>query len=66
MSERRSFWRAEGRSLSEKGWVPLRYWAMWYASLGVAVTVFYVVLTPIWIGLRLAAWVAEFRARRAR
>ena len=26
---RRSLWRAEGRSLEEKGWVPLRYWAMW-------------------------------------
>jgi hypothetical protein len=25
---------------------------------------FYVVLTPVWIGLRSLAWVAEFRARR--
>jgi hypothetical protein len=25
---------------------------------------FYVLLTPIWIGLRALAWVAEFRARR--
>jgi hypothetical protein len=27
---------------------------------------FYVLLTPIWIGLRWAAWIAEFRARRRR
>jgi hypothetical protein len=27
---------------------------------------FYVVLTPVWIGLRVAAWIAEFRARRRR
>jgi hypothetical protein len=28
--------------------------------------VFYVLLTPIWIGLRAVAWLAEFRARRRR
>ena len=27
--------------------------------------VFYVLLTPIWLGLRVAAWVAELRARAA-
>jgi hypothetical protein len=26
--------------------------------------VFYVLLTPLWIGLRTLAWIAEFRARR--
>jgi hypothetical protein len=25
-----------------------------------------VLLTPIWLGLRAAAWLAEFRARRRR
>ena len=25
---------------------------------------FYVLLTPVWIGLRWLAWLAEFRARR--
>ena len=59
----RSLWRAEGRSLEDKGWVPLRYWSAWFFGLAVAVTVFYVILTPLWIGLRAAAWVAEFRAR---
>jgi hypothetical protein len=62
----RSLWRAEGRSLGEKGWAPLRYWALWSASLAVAVAVFYVILTPVWIGLRALAWLAEFNARRAR
>jgi len=61
-----SIWRAEGRSLSDKGWVPLRYWALWWSGLAVAVVLFYVVLTPVWIGLRVAAWVAEFRSRRRR
>jgi hypothetical protein len=54
------------RDLREKGWVPLRYWLVWWTALGAAVIIFYVLLTPIWFGLRVAAWVAEFRARRAR
>ncbi len=62
----RSVWRADGRTLADKGWVPLRYWAVWGTALAVAVVLFYVVLTPIWLGLRAAAWAAEFRARAAR
>ena len=46
--------------------VPLRYCALWWAILAVADVVFYVLLTPIWIGLRAVAWLAEFRARRRR
>jgi hypothetical protein len=44
--------------------VSLRRWALWSVVLGVALFVFYVVMTPFWIGLRAAAWLAEFRARR--
>jgi inner membrane protein involved in colicin E2 resistance len=39
---------------------------MWYAILGVALVLFYVILTPLWLGLRGLAWIAEFRARRRR
>ena len=61
----RSLWRAEGRSFDDKGWVPLRFWAaLGVGSLAAAVLLFYVILTPVWIGLRVAAWLAEFRARR--
>ena len=49
-----------------KGQVPLRYWIFWVAMLIVADFVFYVVLTPLWMGLRALAWLAEFRARRRR
>ena len=63
---RRSIWRSQGRSLEDKGWVPFRYWAMWWSSLAIAVVLFYIVLTPIWLGLRAAAWVAELRARARR
>jgi hypothetical protein len=34
--------------------------------LGVALLIFYVLLTPIWLGLRGLAWVAELRARQRR
>jgi hypothetical protein len=51
---------------NEKGTVPLRYWAAWVTLLVVADFVFYVLLTPIWMGLRAVAWLAEFRARRRR
>ena len=51
---------------TEKGPVPIRYWALWIAILVLADIVFYVLLTPIWIGLRALAWLAEFRARRRR
>ena len=51
---------------NEKGSVPLRYWALWWTMLVAADVVFYVLLTPIWIGLRGLAWLAEFRARRRR
>jgi hypothetical protein len=54
------------RDLAEKGWVPIRFWAIWWASLGVAMVAFYVVLTPIWLGLRALAWIAEARARITR
>ncbi|HJX46468.1 MAG TPA: hypothetical protein VJ375_01375 [Gaiellaceae bacterium] len=52
--------------MKEKPDIPLRYWALWLAILVVADIVFYVLLTPIWIGLRAVAWLAEFRSRRSR
>jgi hypothetical protein len=44
--------------------VPLWRWTLWWLILGAALVVFYVLLTPIWIGLRALAWLADFRARR--
>ena len=41
-------------------------WALWWGALAVGMFLFYVLLTPIWVGLRALAWVAEFRARRRR
>jgi len=50
----------------EKPPIPLWRWAVWWVLLAIGMFLFYVVLTPVWIGLRVLAWVAEFRARRRR
>jgi hypothetical protein len=44
--------------------VPWWRWATWWAILVPAMVVFYVLLTPVWLGIRAAAWVAELQARR--
>jgi hypothetical protein len=49
--------------LREKGWAPPVRFAFWWLLLFASVVVFYVLLTPIWIGLRAAAWIAELRSR---
>ena len=43
--------------------VPLWRWALWWLLLAVADVVFYVVLTPLWLGIRGAARLADARAR---
>ena len=44
--------------------VPLWRWAIWWSILGAAMVTFYVLLTPIWLGLRGLARLADLRARR--
>jgi hypothetical protein len=46
--------------------VPWWRWAIWWMCLAIALVLFYIVLTPVWLGLRGLAWLAEFRARRRR
>ena len=43
--------------------VPLWRWAIWWSLLGASVIVFYVLLTPIWLGLRALARLADLRRR---
>ncbi len=43
--------------------VPWWRWAIWWLTLGVGIFLFYVLLTPVWIGLRALAWMAELSAR---
>ena len=57
------FARGVRRDMGEKGWVPLRYWVTWWTAMAAAVVLFYVILTPLWLGLRALAWAAELRSR---
>jgi hypothetical protein len=54
------------RDMAEKGWVPLRYWVLWWSALVVGITLFYVLLTPLWLGLRVAAWLSDRRSSARR
>ena len=38
-------------------------WAVWFAILVAADIVFYVLLTPVWLGIRAAGWLADRRRR---
>ncbi len=44
--------------------VPFYYWAWWMLLLVAGLFVFYVLLTPVWMGIRLVSWLAERRAPR--
>lgn len=54
------------RDLAEKGWVPIRYWLIWWSATLVAIGLFYVILTPLWIGLRVVAWISDRRSKLTR
>jgi hypothetical protein len=43
--------------------VPWFYWPWWMLILAAGLFVFYVLLTPVWMGIRLVSWLAERRAR---
>ena len=50
-------------SLERQGPVPAWRWVVWWTALGAAVVVFYVLLTPIWLGIRAVAWLSDRHAR---
>ena len=50
-------------ALERKGPVPLWRWSVWWMLLVPAALVFYVLLTPLWLGIRALAWLADRRAR---
>jgi hypothetical protein len=52
--------------LRAKGWAPLPRLALWWLLLFLGDLVFYVLLTPLWMGLRAVAWLAELRSRARR
>jgi hypothetical protein len=47
--------------MSAKPKVPFYYWPVWMVLLAAGLFVFYVLLTPVWMGIRLISWLAEKR-----
>jgi hypothetical protein len=46
--------------------VPFLYWPLWMTSLAVGLVLFYGILTPIWMLVRVVAWASDrplFRSR---
>jgi hypothetical protein len=44
--------------------IPIWRWLLWETALAAGMLVFYVGLTPVWIGMRAVAWVASLRSDR--
>lgn len=42
--------------------IPFYYWPFWMVVLAAGLFVFYVVLTPIWMGIRFVSWLADRRS----
>ena len=47
--------------MTPKQKIPFYYWPFWMVLLALGLFVFYVLLTPIWMGIRLISWLAERR-----
>jgi hypothetical protein len=45
--------------------IPWYWWPLWLVVLAAGLFVFYVLFTPVWIGIRLVSWFAERRNHAA-
>jgi hypothetical protein len=45
--------------MREKRPIPFYYWPFWMFLLALGLFVFYVLLTPVWMGIRFVSWIAE-------
>jgi hypothetical protein len=43
--------------------IPPYYWLLWGTLLAAGLFVFYVVFTPVWMGIRFVAWLSERGSR---
>ena len=41
--------------------IPFYWWPLWMLLLAACIFTFYVVFTPVWLGIRLTAWLSERR-----
>ena len=48
--------------MTTKPKIPFCFWPFWMVLLALGLFVFYVVLTPVWMGIRLVSWLSERRS----
>ena len=48
--------------MTGKPGIPWYYWPFWMVVLVAGLFVFYVLLTPVWMGIRLVSWLSERRS----
>jgi hypothetical protein len=51
--------------MSAKAPIAWYWWLLWLVTLAAGLFVFYVLFTPVWIGIRLVSWFAERRNHAA-
>ena len=47
--------------MTRKPPIPWYYWPVWMVCLVLGLFIFYVLLTPVWMGIRFVSWLAERR-----
>jgi hypothetical protein len=47
--------------MRKKRSIPWYYWPFWMVVLALGLFVFYVLFTPVWMGIRFVSWLAERR-----
>ena len=47
--------------MTKKRRIPWYYWPFWMVVLALGLFVFYVLFTPVWMGIRFVSWLAERR-----
>jgi hypothetical protein len=52
--------------MNEKQPIPFWRWILWWFLLCVGIVVFYILMTPFWLAVRAAAWVASRSSRLGR
>ena len=50
--------------MKKKAPVPVWRWGLWWFLLAPALVLFYVVFTPVWLGIRIARLFAHARSRK--
>jgi hypothetical protein len=52
--------------MNQKPPIPFWRWLIWWVVLFLGIVAFYILMTPVWLAVRFAAWVASRGSRPGR